>query len=109
MEFKLTRKVQYSKKCKDGKCRNFLIFFLNDIEIMKQKLPFDENGEKGYDRHTVIYNVYILNRKLHQTRKSGVYCCIDSTDNKTRQVSFPLSKKVLEELSVPEKLKIYEE
>jgi hypothetical protein len=45
MEFKLTRKVQYSKKCKDGKYRNFLIFFLNDVEIMKQKLPLADKRD----------------------------------------------------------------
>ena len=108
MVFKLTRKVQYSKKCKDGKYRNFLIFFLNGIEIIKQKLPFDENGEKGYDRRTAVYDVFILDGKIHQTRKSDVYCYIDCTDN-IRSVSFPLSKKILEELSVPKNLKICEE
>ena len=107
MEFKLTSHIQLSKKCRDGKKRNFVLFFLNDVLILKQKFPYDENWEKGFDKRTVIYDVYLLNGRIHQTRKfwHGCGSCVNEKEQ-PRQVSFPVSKIKLAELNVPKNLKI---
>ncbi|MFA5366304.1 MAG: hypothetical protein WC333_00075 [Dehalococcoidia bacterium] len=103
--FKLTRKHQFSKRCKDGHSRNFLLYFLNGVQILKQKIPYNEDYEQGFDRNTAIYEEYLLNGRLHQTRTADVHCGMKKT-GKTRHVSFPVSKRVLEQLQVPDGLKI---
>jgi hypothetical protein len=65
MNYILTNHRQYSKKCKDGKHRNYSIYFLNGIQILKQKIPFDTNWDRGFDRRTGIYDEYILNGKMY--------------------------------------------
>jgi hypothetical protein len=105
MEFKLTKHYQYSKKCKDGKRRNYLLYFLNDVQILKHKISFDENDEKGFDRHTYFYNEYILNGKLHQTRTTNCRCGALPT-GKTKEIYRPVSRLKLQELQVPNDLKI---
>lgn len=97
MEFKLTSKCQVNKRGKDKKCRSHLIYFLNDIQILKQKLPFESNYENGFNHHTHFSNVYLFNGKLHQTRIKF---------KKTRDVSYPISKKKLKQLEVPGDFKI---
>lgn len=69
MDFKLTSNSQYSHHDKDGSDRNYLSYYLNDVLILKQKIPFDTSFEKGFDRRTTIYDEYILNDKLYQKRK----------------------------------------
>lgn len=101
---KLTKKYQYSKHCKDGKDRNYLIYFLNGIEILKQKIPFNENFEHGFDRRTSITNEYILNGKIYQTRYFHEAC--GSEPKNIRNVSFPLSKNKLKKFNIPKDLKI---
>jgi hypothetical protein len=103
--FKLTRKYQFSKRCKDGRSRNFLLYFLNGVQILKQKIPYNEDYEKGFDRHTAIYEEFLLNGRLHQTRTADVHCGMKKT-GKTRHVSFPVSRKILNQLQVPNDLKI---
>lgn len=97
--YKLDSKDQMSKHCKDGKDRNFLLYFLNDIKIFQQKIPFNEEYEKGYDRRTSIYDEYILNNKLYQTR-------YELDTKKERHVSFPLSKERLKQFNIPKDFKI---
>lgn len=97
--YKLDSKSQMSKHCKDGKDRNYLSYFLNDIKIFQQKIPFNEDYEKGYDRKTSIYDEYILNNKLYQTR-------YDLDTKKERHVSFPLSKERLKQFNIPQNFKI---
>lgn len=104
MNFKLTKHYQYSKHCKDGKDRNFIIYFLNGIEIFKQKIPFNSNYEHGFDRMIGITDEYILNSKIYQTRYKHEGC--GSEPKNIRNVSFPLSKKRLNELNVPNDIKI---
>ena len=82
----LTCKFQHRIHCKDGKRRNYLSIYLDNILLLKQKIPFDELYESGFDKVTSIYNIYLLNGKIYQTR---------SKDGKVRQVSFPVSKKRL--------------
>jgi hypothetical protein len=105
MDFNLTCKVQLSKKCKDGSSRNFLLYFLNDVQILKQKIPFNTRYDRGHDRHTAIYDEYLLNGRLHQTRTADVFCGTKTT-GKTRRVSFPVSRARLQQLQVPDGLKI---
>ena len=96
MEFKLTIKRQHAHFDKDKHHRNYLLVFINNICIFKQKIPFDTDYEAGYDMKP-IYNIYILNGRLHQTRKrKGV----------EKDVSYPLSKKRLEAFNIPEELRI---
>ena len=105
MEYTLTCKTQYSKKCADGKSRNFLLYFLNNVQILKQKIPFDKSIDAGHDRRTAIYDDYLLNGRIYQTRTSDCWC--GKTElGKTRKVSFPVSKLKLQELNVPINLKI---
>lgn len=104
-EYTLSKKYQYSKECKDGKQRNFLLYFLNGNLILKQKIPYDEQLDRGHDRHTAIYDEFILNGKLYQTRTADVFCGADKT-GKTRKVSFPLSKARLQRLRIPNDLTI---
>lgn len=95
----LTCKYQHSLHCKDGKRRNYLLIFFNDVLILKQKVPFDTDYDKGYDRTTGIDNIYLLNGKIYQTR---------TREGKVREVSFPVSKKVLNQLNIDNSIK-YEE
>jgi len=105
MNYILTNKCQHSVHCKDGKRRNFLLYFLNGIQILKLKRPFNEEYERGFDGCTWFRDEYILNGRLHQTR----YSDSDQPDFKRtnpRFVSYPLSKKVLEQFNIPVGLKI---
>ena len=104
MEYKLTKKYQLSKHCKDSKDRNFIIYFLNGVEILKQKVPFDTNFELGFDRRTVITDEYILNGQIHQTRYFREAC--GAEPKKIRNVSYPLSKKILKTFEIPVDFKI---
>jgi len=95
--YKLSRKVQARKKGKDGKSKHLNLYFLNDILILKQKLPFDENFEEGFNIRTTIQDEYLLNNILYQTRIK---------DGKIRDVKFPISKVILYDFNIPENLKI---
>ena len=108
MEYTLTKKYQYSHHDKDGADRNYILYFLNNILILKQKIPFDPRWDKGFDRRTSIYDEYILNGKIYQKR-NRYYGCSDPDNNRieVRDVSFPLSKKLLKQFNIPEDLKIY--
>lgn len=102
--FKLTAHFQFSKTCKDKKQRNFVVFFLNDIQIFKQKIPFDESYEKGFDRRTSFVNTYLMNNKMYQTRVIRNGC--GSPDGDSRDVHFPVSKKILQQFEIPKDFKI---
>jgi len=101
---RLTSHIQLGKKCNDGKSRNFILFFLNDVQILKQKLPYEDDWERGFDKHTHFDDVYLLNGKIHQTRSKNLRWCgspkYKFRNNKIRQVSFPVSKKKLNELGI---------
>jgi len=80
-------KYQRRKKCKDGCLRNFVIFESNGVEILKIKDPFELKWDLGYDLHTFISNVRFENNRIFLTKtKFG----------KSRNVSYPISKKKLE-------------
>jgi len=99
MEYKLTSHIQCNKRGKDGKCRSYILFFINDIQILKQKYPYDDTYEDGFNHKTDIYDVYVLNGKMHQTR-SFYGGCGSKVTSKKRKVSYPLSKKKLNELDI---------
>lgn len=107
MKYKLTCNYHYSKHDKDGKDRNYLTYYINGVKILKQKIPFNTNWEHGFDRRTVIDNEYLLNGKLYQTRyfENGCSCTPDEP-KKIRNVSYPISKKILSELGIPKDVKI---
>ena len=102
MEYKLTTKCQHAKRLKNGKCRTLLLYFLNNVLIFKQKLPFDENMEYGYTK-CYIEDEYLLNNKIYQTR------FIEHDGSDKRNVSYPVSKKMLSQFEIPTDLKIYTE
>lgn len=97
MEYKLTYKCQLNKRGKDSKSRSYLIYFLNDVEILKQKLPFEEDYDFGKQHHTGIDYEYLLNGKIYQTREKF---------GKTRNVYYPVSKNKLNELGFPDDFKL---
>lgn len=97
--FVLTIKGQHSKKCRDGKKRSFWLYYLNNILILKQKVPFDETSEYGWQNFIGLRNVYLLGNNLHQERIIGYR-------DKIRTVKFPVSKTILQALNVPTDLKI---
>lgn len=109
MEFILTSKTQCSKKCKDGKKRNFLLYFLNNTLILRQKFPYDDQYDKGFDKRTLIMGEYLLNGKLYQIRQHWLGCGLHDAGvhTKARHVSYPISRKRLEELQVPKDLVIH--
>lgn len=107
MEYKLTINRQYSYHDKDGHDRNYISYYLNDILILKQKIPFDTNYEHGFDRRTLIYDEYILNGKLYQKRRKHFGCSHPGNDEtEIREVSFPLSKNKLKQFDIPKDFKI---
>ena len=106
--FTLSMNIQCSKECKDGKQRNFVSFYLNDVLLLKQKFPYDETYERGFDRRTLIYDVYLFNGKIYQKRKIWHGCMHPKNETEPfREVSYPVSRKILERLGVPKDLKIY--
>ena len=110
-EFILTSRIQHSKKCKDGRRRNYYLYYLNGILIFKQKAPFDENWDYGYQYQTRRSNCYILNCNLYQTRTndtSSAWWRGPGYDKKTkvRDVRYPISKKTLEQFNIPIDFKI---
>ncbi len=92
-----------SKRCKDGKRRSYWLYFLNNVLIFKQKIPFDTNYERGWEHIVSRYNIYLLNNNIHQERHKG-WAGIEG--NNIRAVKFPVSKEKLQALNVPKDLKI---
>ena len=100
MLFKLTVNYKHSKKDTDGKRRNYYMYFLNNILIFQQKVPFDDTYQAGHGNRTYIKNEYLFNGNLHQER-SLIY-----NDPNPRLVKYPISKLRLQALNVPSDLKI---
>lgn len=96
--FKFTIKYQHSVKGKDSKSRNYYLFFLNDVLILKQKSPFDSTMENGYAK-LYLLNVYLLKGNIYQER-------VMIFDQIPRSVKYPVSKARLQALNVPYNLKI---
>ena len=109
MEYKLTSVLQHSKKCKDKKRRNFLLWFLNDVLILKQKCPYDESYSIDSQYRTSFTNCYLLNGTLYQTRNSTPFYFWGGSKNhnrKLREVKYPVSKEVLAQFEIPKDFKI---
>lgn len=82
----LTTKYQHSKLCPDGKRRNFQIYFLNEVEILKLKVPYDADYEYGWQNTTHFHDEQIIGNRLLilKTRKG-----------KARIATYPISKEKL--------------
>ena len=89
----LRKKTKFRVHDKDGKRRNYIVYTLNDELLMKQKYPFDEKGELGFDIRINITDDYLLNGRIHQTRTN-----VDTQE--VRKVSFPASKNVLQKYDI---------
>lgn len=68
---------------------------MNDVQILKQKLPFEDDYENGFNHLTRFDDVYLLDGNIHQIRTKF---------DKSRSVKFPISKNKL--VGVPNDLKI---
>lgn len=100
MEFKLTSKYCHAKRSKKGTCRSWKLYFLNGIELFRQRVPYDENNEYGAGKWH-YENQFILNGRLHQTRYDTKYVCEHGYVRVgERKVTYPLSKKKLIEMGV---------
>lgn len=83
----LTSKVSLSKTCKDGKQRNFICYYLNNIKVLTLKVPFETDWDNGCQIHTQFCDEFIENGCLYITKiKNG----------KKRLVKYPISKKFLD-------------
>ena len=83
----LTSKVSLSKTCKDGKQRNLISYYFNNIKILTLKIPFEVNWDSGFQIHTQFCDEFIKNGYLHITKvKNG----------KKRHCKYPISKKFVD-------------
>lgn len=110
MELLLTKKYKHSVRGKDGKRKNWMVFCINGVELFRQKCPFNEFAEHGWQCKWRYENIYIQNGKLFQTRYGTAWSREEGSNERIRvnerHVQYPLSKKKLEELGVPLELKI---
>ena len=110
MEYKLTMKYQAIKKCPDKRRRNFYLFFLNGVLILRQKGSYYKNRfDAGFDGKNSIEGAYLLNGSIYQRRR-GICSYNHNTHNwgegKIREVRFSVSQKILKVLEVPKEMKI---
>ena len=106
MEYKLTSKYQHAKRLPKGVRRSIRLYFLNGVRIFEQKVPFDEKGEFG-DPKWHFKNEYLLNGRMYQTRWSRNWSRdLGGFVDTSRDVSYPISKKILEQFNIPKDLKI---
>ncbi len=101
--------AQHSKRCSDGRRRNFFLFFIDGVQVMSQKIPYDESMERGYDGTISLENVYYEKGSIHQTRVGRhKWDPVKKAwgAGERRQVKFPVSRKILKELSLPDEIKI---
>lgn len=84
----LTLKYQLSKKCKDGKSRNFCLFFIDGELALKLKVPYNENYEKGYDTKCHFSDITYDEKYIYMTKISD-----GKNEPKIRNVKYPRKKK----------------
>lgn len=113
MKHELTSHAQINKRGKNGKSNSYLLWFIDGTQILKQKIPYDDSWDHGGQHRTKIYDCYVLNGRLHQTRKQYKGCKLDKKTNeyvlkysKERHVSFPISKQKLNKLGILPDVKI---
>lgn len=106
MEYKLTTKFQHAKVLPNGKQRSLRLYFLNNVLLFTQKVPFDETSGYGVGKWSYS-NEYLFNGRIHQTRSNRKYNYENNTvEIESRDVTYPVSKRKLKELEVPNDLKI---
>lgn len=107
MKYKLVCKYSHAKKQINGKTRSIRYYYLNNVLIFQQKVPFDENMRYGYGGKWHYENEYLLDGKLFQTRYNNVYHSVTAIYEKMcRDVYYPVSKRKLEEVGFPNGLKL---
>lgn len=109
MDFNLTYHFQHSKRCRDGKLRTFILYFINGRLALKHKNPYDDTIDKGYDHITHIFDIYYLDGSIYQKRQlpdkwDGELKC--RIPQKIREVKFPISRNLLKELNIPKNFKM---
>lgn len=106
MNYKLDVKYQHAKRLGNGKRRSILLYFINDVLVYKQKVPFDEKSEPGVAKWN-IDNKYILDGYLYQRRHDKDWDFINGRFSvKSRDVKYPLSKSLLKDIGVPNGVKL---
>lgn len=105
MNYHLTSKYQHSKRLSNGKTRSLLLYFLNNILIFTQKVPFNEKADHGYNKWH-YENVYLLNGYIYQTRFDNIWQEEKIYKKISRNVKYPISKKILKEIGIPNDIKI---
>jgi len=105
MEFVLTSNIQKGRKCSDGKSRTLITYYVNGVEILTQKVPYDEEYDFGFCHRIGIYDVYVLGNNIYQKRQK-IGCTLPDEEIPVRDVKFPLSKKVLEDIGLPPDFKL---
>lgn len=95
----LTSKYQHSFLCPDGKRRNFMLYFLNGIQILKLKVPFNEKYMGVYQSGPPYNETSFENERI-----VGSNLLMDKIKNgKVRQVKYPISKEKLNQALCQEK------
>ena len=94
-------KYQHSKKCTDKRRRDFYLFFLDDRLILRQKSPWKEGYDYGYDGKNSIVEAFYKDGSIHQKRREGVRRCGEKYTPVDREVRFPVSQRILKELNIP--------
>ncbi|MCK9445901.1 hypothetical protein M0Q50_03315 [bacterium] len=100
MIYKLTSCSQINRKDKRGKSNSYYLYFLNDVLILKHKIPYNTNWNHGCQHRTGIDDIYLLDGNIYQMR-------IDA-DETERHVKYPASKNILEKFNIPKGMKIIE-
>lgn len=96
---KLTSKYQHSFLCPDGKNRNFILYFLNGIQILKLKVPFNENYMGVYQSGSPYNETSFENERIE-----GTNLLMDKIKNgKVRKVKYPISREKLKRSLCQEK------
>lgn len=111
MNYILTRHIQLHKSDKSGKSNSHILYFLNGILLLKQKYPYDEKYDYGFQHRTEIFDEYILNGNLYQKRKyipsiAWWRTCCYKKEGTVREVKYPISKKILSQFEIPNDLTI---
>jgi len=100
---------QHSVRCRDGRRRSFILYFINDKLVLKHKSPYVEGYDRGYDHRTRIFDVYYLDGSIHQKRQLMAHWCSSEgaiVNEPVREVRYPAKRNVLKILNIPKGLRI---
>lgn len=69
-QYNLTTRFLYNRRTKEGNCRSYILYMINGITILKQKIPFDINYENGWQHTTDIKDIFIKWKYISNTQKA---------------------------------------